>query len=64
MVLAQVSYNLDELAAKLDQPITEEQLRARRKTLSQTVVALMGRIDVLIAQYNDVSDNKKGSPVA
>jgi hypothetical protein len=64
MVLAQVSYSLDELAAKLDQPTTEEQLRVRRKTLSQKVVALMGRIDVLIAHYNDLSDNKKGSPAA
>jgi hypothetical protein len=64
MVLAQVSHYLDELAAKLDQPTAEEQLRVRRKTLSENAVALMWRIDVLIAHYNDMSDNKKGYPGA
>ena len=49
-ILASLSYDLDAVAAMIDQ-VQSEELRQRKKRLSQQVVALMNRMDILIEAF-------------
>lgn len=47
--LANLSSELDKLAAHIDQVPIEDEVRQRKKELSKTVVGVMERVDALIA---------------
>lgn len=50
--LALLSHDLDQLAAQIDQVISTEEIRSKKKEMSNRVVQMMERADVLISFYN------------
>ena len=50
--LALLSHDLDQLAAQIDQVISTEEIRNKKKEMSNRVVRMMERTDVLISFYN------------
>jgi hypothetical protein len=54
--LAKLSYDLDRLAATVDQVPTDEEIRQQKKQLSKRVVFLMERADALIAFFKSATD--------
>lgn len=54
--LASVSYDLDQLAARVDQVPLQEGVRHQKKFLSRRIVGLMTRADALIASYTTAVD--------
>ena len=66
-VLAEISHKLDKIAARVDGIMLSnvdsgarmvQELRSKRKELSRTTVACMGRCDALMTSFNVLLDEK------